>query len=207
MGVPVLIMGESGSGKSTSLRNFDADNVGVFNVAGKPLPFKTKIKCFNNRDYKKIIEKLKKNDLKTYVIDDSQYLMAFEQLARAKETGYTKYTEIALNFTNLIQAIILNTSPDTIVYLLHHTERADDNRVKAKTVGKMIDNWITLEGLFSIVLMASIENDGKHVFITQSDGFNTCKSPMGMFPEKIDNDLAYVDKTIREYYVMEKENK
>ena len=207
MGVPVLIMGASGSGKSASLRNFKAEEVGVFNVAGKPLPFKSQIKCFNSHDYKKITDELKKNNLKTYVIDDAQYLMAFEQLSRAKEIGYTKYTEIALNFTNLVQTVILNTSPDTVVYFLQHTERGEDNRVKAKTVGKLIDNWITLEGLFSIVLMADIENDGKHVFITQSDGFTTCKSPMGMFPEKIDNDLNIVNQTIRNYYEMDKKEK
>ena len=134
-----------------------------------------------------------------YEIDDIQYLMAFEQVTKAKETGYGKYTDMGVNFVNLVQFVILNTSPDTIVYFLHHPEQTEQGRIKAKTVGKLIDNWLTLEGLFSIVLLA--ETDGKeHWFITQSDGYSTAKSPMDMFPEKIDNDLKLVDKTIREYY-------
>lgn len=146
MGVPVLVMGFSGSGKSASLRNFEPDEIGIFNVASKPLPFRKQ-----------------------------------------------------LPLVNLVQFVILNTSPDTIVYFLHHPEQTEQGRIKAKTVGKLIDNWLTLEGLFSIVLLA--ETDGKeHWFITQSDGYSTAKSPMDMFPEKIDNDLKLVDKTIREYY-------
>ena len=99
----------------------------------------------------------------------------------------------------MIDTIIVNTTPDTIVYFLHHTETMDDGKVKAKTSGKMIDNWLTLEGLFSIVIMA-VATENKHLFITQSDGTNTCKSPMGMLENPMDNDLALVDKAIREYY-------
>lgn len=199
IGIPVLILGHSGSGKSTSLRNFNEKEVGVFNVAGKPLPFRSKIKTFNTSDYNQIAKHLKDNKLKCYVIDDSSYLMSFEQVARAKETGYAKYTEMGLHFINLIRVIQNETSKDTIVYFLHHTERLDDGVLKAKTVGKMIDNWITLEGLFTIVLMAW--TDGKqHKFITQSDGFTTCKSPLDMFPLEMDNDLKAVDTAIRKYY-------
>lgn len=199
MGVPVLILGQSGSGKSTSLRNLKADEVGVFNVAGKPLPFRSKIKTFNTSNYEQIAKILRANKIKCYVIDDSQYLMAFEQIARAKEAGYAKYTDMGLHFMNLIRVIQNETSEDTIVYFLHHTERSDDGVIKAKTVGKMIDNWVTLEGLFSIVLLAW--TDGKqHKFITQSDGFTPCKSPLEMFSNEIDNDLHEVDITIREYY-------
>lgn len=199
MGTPVLILGASGSGKSASLRNFDPAEIGVFNVAGKLLPFRKKLKLINTADYNRIIEVLNKNTLKCYVIDDSQYLMAFTLFDRAKEVGYAKFTDCAVSFRNMLKFICECTSADTIVYLLHHTEQTDDGRIKAKTSGKMLDNQLTLEGLFSIVLLA--ETDGKeHWFTTQSDGFTTAKSPMEMFPLKIENDLKLVDMTIRAYY-------
>lgn len=199
MGVPVLIMGQSGSGKSASLRNFSPEEIGIFNVASKVLPFKKKMKTIDHAGYGVIVQTLAKNGLKAYAIDDSQYLMAFEQLGRAREAGYQKYTEIGSHFYELIQTVIEKTSPDTIVYFLHHTERSEEGRVKAKTVGKLIDNWLTLEGLFSIVLMADVDKEG-HWFITQSDGQTTAKSPMDMFPLKMENDLKAVDTAIREYY-------
>lgn len=199
MGIPVLILGESGSGKSASLRNFDPDKVGIFNVAGKPLPFRKKLKSVNNATYADIYKILEKPKLKTYVIDDSQYLMAFEELDRAKEVGYTKFTEMALNFSGLVRYIINNLAPDVIVYFLHHVETTDTGKIKAKTVGKMIDSKLTLEGLFSIVLLCEASSEGHH-FITQSDGYTTAKSPMEMFDKEIDNDLAVVDAAIREYW-------
>lgn len=199
MGIPVLIMGESGSGKSASMRNLDPEKVGVFNVAGKPLPFRKKLKSVNNATYADIYKMLAKPKLKVYVIDDSQYLMAFEELDRAKETGYTKFTEMALNFSGLVRHIINSLPPDVIVYFLHHVEVTDMGKVKAKTVGKMIDSKLTLEGLFSIVLLCEASSEGHH-FITQSDGYTTAKSPMEMFEKQIDNDLAMVDETIREYW-------
>lgn len=208
MGIPVLILGESGSGKSASLRNFDPEKVGVFNVAGKPLPFRKKMNVistvkgaegYHRVDYDDILRVLSRGKVKSYVIDDSQYLMAFEELDRAKETGYTKFTEMALNFSGLVRFIINNLPPDVIVYFLHHVETTDTGKVKAKTVGKMIDSKLTLEGLFSIVLLCEATSDGHH-FVTQSDGFTTAKSPMDMFDKIIDNDLAMVDATIREYW-------
>lgn len=199
MGIPVLVMGASGSGKSASLRNFEPPEVGVFNVASKPLPFRKKLATVNHADYNLIQKSLLANKLRCYVIDDSQYLMAFGLFARAKEVGYQKFTDCALNFYNMLSLIRDHTTEDTIVYLLHHTERDDSGHVKAKTSGKMLDNQLTLEGLFSVVLLA--ETDGKeHYFVTQSDGFTTAKSPMEMFPPKIDNDLKAVDTAIREYY-------
>lgn len=202
MGIPVLILGESGSGKSASLRNFDPDKVGIFNVAGKPLPFRKRMKVVNNSRYSNIYKGLTEPKLKSYVIDDSQYLMAFEELDRAKETGYTKFTEMALNFSGLVRFIIDNLPADVIVYFLHHTEVTDQGKVKAKTVGKMIDSKLTLEGLFSVVLLCEASSDG-HKFITQSDGYTTAKSPMDMFAKEIDNDLAMVDAKIREYWNLE----
>ena len=203
MGIPVLIMGESGSGKSASLRKFNADDVAIFNVAGKPFPFRNKFVPLNVDDPRVIISKLKANNRNCYVIDDSQYLMAFKLINKWTEQGYQKYSEIAKDFRDLIDTIVTKTSDDTIVYFLHHTEQREDGHYKAKTSGKMIDNWLTLEGLFSIVLMA-VTDGKKHQFITQSDGTNTCKSPMEMFDAEIDNDLLFVDTTIREYYGLAK---
>lgn len=199
MGVPVLILGASGSGKSTSMRNFEESEIGIFNVAGKPLPFRKKLPKVDNATYEKIYKVLKEPKLKKYVIDDSQYLMAFESFDHAKETGYGKFTNMALNFRNLIDFIIRGTPPDCIVYMLHHTELSEDGKLKAKTLGKMLDNQLTVEGLFSIVLLCQVEGS-EHYFITNSDGSNPAKSPMDMFEMKIDNDLKFVDTTIRQYY-------
>lgn len=203
MGIPVLIMGESGSGKSTSMRNLDPDKVGIFNVAGKPLPFRKRMRVVNNATYQSIYKVLANPKLKTYIIDDSQYLMAFEELDRARETGYTKFTEMALNFSGLVRYVINQLPPDVIVYFLQHTEVTEQGKVKAKTVGKMIDSKLTLEGLFSIVLYCEASESGYH-FITQSNGYTTAKSPMELFEPVIDNDLAFVDAAIREYWSLGK---
>lgn len=207
MGIPVLILGESGSGKSASMRNFEPEDVSIFNVAAKPLPFRKKLPMKATSDYEVIKGLIAKGTKKTYVIDDSQYLMCFESFARAKDTGFGKFTDFALHFYNLVQFVINRTPPDVIVYFLHHTETdGNTSKVKAKTMGKMLDNQLTLEGLFSIVLMC-VTDGKKHSFITQSDGFTTAKSPMEMFPDVIENDLKFVDQTIREYYELnEKEN-
>lgn len=204
MGLPVLILGESGSGKSCSIRTLDPDTVGIFNVASKPLPFRTKFPyVLNGAGYRDIIISLQKRAFKRYIIDDSQYLMAFEEFAHAKDKGYDKFTNMAVNFYSIIKFVLDNLPQDTIVYFLHHIETNDMGKVKAKTVGKMIDNKLTLEGLFSIVLRC--HTDGKrHSFTTQSDGNDTAKSPMDMFPFEIDNDLKFVDDTIREYYEFDK---
>lgn len=205
MGIAVMVMGASGSGKSTSLRNFRPGEVGIFNVAGKPLPFRSKLQTANNPSYETIKRHLREAKLKSYVIDDSQYLIAFESFDNAKVKGFDKFTDMAVNFRNLIQTAIAETPDDVIVYFLHHTELAEDGKVKAKTLGKMLDNQLTVEGLFSIVLLTRIESN-EHYFITNSDGTNPAKSPMGMFENKIDNDLKFVDDTIRDYYGLSKED-
>lgn len=199
MGIPVMIMGESGAGKSTSLRNFEYGEIGVLNVAGKPLPFRGRQLVNNNVNYESIRKSLQNPHLNCFVIDDSQALMAFEMFGRAQEKGYDKFTSIAVNFYNLVKFIIEQTPPDCIVYLLHHTEQTDTGKIKAKTVGKMLDNQLTLEGLFSIVLLARTDGND-HWFDTQSDGQTTCKSPMEMLPSRMDNDLKQVDNAIREYW-------
>lgn len=206
MGIPVLILGESGSVKSSSLRNFEPGEIGVFNVASKPLPFRKKLPTVNGASYRIIIKGLSDPKLKAYAIDDSQYLLAFEFFDRSKETGYNKFTDIALNFRNLIQFVIAQTPPDCIVYFLHHTETNADGTLKAKTIGKMLDEKMTVEGLFSVVLLCRAEKD-KHCFVTQSEGLSTAKSPMDMFPAEIDNDLKLVDATIRAYWGLSPENR
>lgn len=204
MGIPVLILGESGTGKSASLRNFEPDDVSIFNVAAKPLPFRKKLPIKSTSDYNTICQGIAQSQKKAFVIDDSQYLLCFESFAKAKEIGYGKFTDMALHFYNLVQFVIRQAPPDVIVYFLHHTETdGNTGKVKAKTMGKMLDNQLTLEGLFSIVLMAYTDGK-KHTFITQSDGFTTAKSPMEMFPVEIDNDLKAVDQAIREYYELNK---
>lgn len=208
MGIPVLLLGESGSGKSASLRNFKKGEIGILNIAGKPLPFKSELEPFNvNREAKKmdvdryslIKEIAKKSKANSIVIDDSQYLLAFDSFDKAKETGYGKFTDMAVNFESLIEFVINELDENKIVYFLHHCEVTDFGKTKAKTIGKMLDNQLTLEGLFSIVLLC--QTDGvTHKFITQSDGTTTVKSPMEMFDKEINNDLKMVDTTIREYY-------
>lgn len=212
MGIPVFILGKSGSGKSASLRNFAPDEVLIMNVASKPLPFRdgNKFTVVNNAGYATIMKSLGSEKFrakyKTCVIDDSQYLMAFDSFDKAKIKGYDKFTEMAVNFYNLLRYIIEKTPTDVIVYLLHHTEETDAGEIKAKTIGKMLDQQLTLEGLFSIVLMTVITEDGKHCFITRSNGHNPVKTPMGMFADDmIDNDLKMVDTAIREYYKEDKE--
>lgn len=199
MGIPVLILGESGSGKSTSLRNFEPSEISIFNVAGKPLPFRKKLPKATISDYSKIMAGMQKSDKKSFAIDDSQYLLCFEMFSHAKETGYQKFTDMALNFYTLIKFVIDRLPNDVIVYFLHHTETDANGKLKAKTVGKMLDKKLTVEGLFSIVLLC--QTDGtRHYFVTQSDGYTTAKSPMDMFDLEIDNDLKLVDTKIREYF-------
>ena len=195
-----MILGASGSGKSTSLRNFKPDEIGIFNVASKPLPFRSSLKKVDKASYMLINKVLRDNKLRCYAIDDSQFLMVFDEFNRAKETGYGKFTDFALNFYNLVQCVINDTSPDTVVYFLHHTETDEWGKTKAKTVGKMIDSKLTLEGMFSVVLLCG--TDGKeHWFETQSDGTNPAKTPLQMFDtNRIDNDLKAVDDVIREYW-------
>lgn len=173
-------------------------------MAGKPLPFRKKLPSKTTSDYNAIKNGIAKGTRKAYVIDDAQYLMCFESFAKAKENGYGKFTDMALHFYDLVQFVIHQTAPDVIVYFLQHTEQdGNTGKIKAKTLGKMLDSQLTLEGLFSIVLLC--QTDGKtHSFITQSDGYTTCKSPMEMFPTTMDNDLKAVDTAIRDYYEMNK---
>ena len=206
MGVAVLVLGASGSGKSASMRNFKENDVRILNVASKPLPFRNvnKLKKADKATYAMIKGAVKSGQTFSYVVDDAQYLMAFESFDKINETGYSKFSAMAKNYEDMLRTIQEDTSPDTIVYIMQHIDKDEDGNIKAKTLGKMLDQQLTIEGLFSIVLLAKAE-ERRHFFVTQSDGTNPCKSPMGMFDEiEIDNDLKMVDDTIREYYGMKK---
>ena len=199
MSVLVMIYGQSGTGKSTSLRNFKHEEVAVINVSGKPLPFRGDLKPYNTDNYTKIINAICNTDRKSIVIDDATYLMVNEFMRTAKQTGYQKYTDMACNFNGLIE-VCAGLPDDKIVYFMGHSDQADDGREHFKTIGKMLDNYVTVEGRFTIV-MKTVVQDGQYMFSTQNNGQDTVKSPMGMFEHGlIENDLKAVDETIREYW-------
>ena len=206
MAVIVALMGESGTGKSTSLRNFKKGEASVINVSKKPLPFRNELPIFKTDNYQEIQAMIKRAQAKSLIIDDAQYLMAFEYMHRAKEKGYEKFTDIGANFFNLTQTAA-SLSDDKIIYFLFHIERTKDGNEKCKTIGQLLDEKITLEGLFTIVLKTVVLLDGNNqrqfCFATVNNGSDTVKTPMGMFAEPlIPNDLKAVDTVIREYYGM-----
>ena len=215
MAFPVLIIGRSGSGKTFSIKNFKANEVGVISVEKGRLPFKSDIKTVripkyensaeintyaqaNAAKYAWIMRTIKNAKTKAVVIDDSQYLLVNELFDRAAEKGYDKFTSMAANFRNLIHFVNDLEGEDKIVYFLHHSELDADGREKVKTIGKMLDEKLTVEGCFDIVLYCQ-----DHKFFTQANGQSTAKSPEGMFELEIPNDLKAVDTAIREYYGME----
>jgi hypothetical protein len=133
------------------------------------------------------------------VIDDATYLMVNAFMRSAKVTGYQKYTDMAFDFNNLVE-MCANLPDDKIIYFIGHSEQMDDGREHFKTIGKMLDNYVTLEGKFTIVLKTVVQ-DGKYYFATQNNGQDTVKSPIGLFENTlIDNDLRAVDNAIREYW-------
>lgn len=203
MGVPVLILGESGRGKTHSIKSFKSDEACIISVQKPLLPFRGKFDEFHHiSDYQKIEDIMKATKKKVIVVDDLQYLMSNEYMRRAYETGYQKFTDIGYNFWNLVVNTISQLPADTIVYLMAHTDNVD-GKEKMKTIGKLVDEKLTPEGLFTIVLKAVVQ-DGVYSFLTQNSGNDTVKSPEDMFPSfAIKNDLKYVDDAIRNYYYMD----
>jgi hypothetical protein len=218
MAQEVLIIGTSGTGKSTSIEYLDPKSTFIINVGRKSLPFKgwkakynaEKKNFFESDKSIQVLAALKKiNDMKhikTVIIDDYQYTMASEYMRRANETGFRKFTDIAQGAWNIIDYVKEMRSDLTAVFMMHSEIDYDahgNKRTKAKTIGKMMDNVVTLEGLFTVVLYTDVSKGEKgmeYKFCTQNDGVNTAKSPRGMFSEeKIDNNLKTVIDKISEY--------
>ena len=219
MAIPVLVIGRSGSGKTYSLKNFKSNEVGVISVEKGRLPFKSELKTvrvpqfkdqaemtsaaqINAAKYAWIEQVIMKSKAHAIVIDDSQYLLVNELFDRAAEKGYDKFTTMAANFRNLIHFINDMEDENKIVYFLHHSEADVDGREKVKTIGKMLDEKLTVEGCFDIVLYCQ-----DHKFFTQSNGQSTAKTPEDMFELEIPNDLRFVDEEIRKYYGLKGEKK
>lgn len=198
--IPVLIMGASGTGKTRSLKNLPIKESAIINVTNKPLPFKNKgLKVVHSENYDEIIASIKHTKRKIIVIDDCGYLLTFDNFEKATNKGYDKFTIMAQSFYKLISAV-RELDGEKIIYLVTHEEVDDDNKIKPKMVGKMLNQQLCVEGLFTIVLRSSYKN-GQYVFETKTDGNTVAKTPEEMFEEiDIPNDLAMVDKTIREYY-------
>jgi len=202
-----LILGKSGSGKSTSLRNLDPAQVALIQVIKKPLPFpgSSAWSPLVTDDHAKIIRATKKTTRKIIVIDDYQYVLANEFMRRSQEKGYDKFNDIGRHTWDVFDAL-LKLPDDVRVYILSHTEETENGQIKMKTVGKMLDDKITLEGMVTIVLRAVVQ-DGKNYFSTRNNGSDTTKAPMGMLAEGlIDNDLAEVDAAICAYYQITQAN-
>lgn len=205
MGQLVYILGRSGTGKSYSLRNFPKDKLAVINVQGKILPFKgsasvEQTSTDKSEDILKALE-IYAHDYQSIVVDDYQYVMSNEFMRRSAERGYDKFTEIARHAWDIANKV-RSLPDDVIVYIMCHTDRDDDGNEKIKTIGRLLDEKICLEGLSTIVLKTNV-SDGQYTFLTQNNGKDTVKSPFGMFPTyAIDNDLWYVDQKIRNYYEM-----
>lgn len=199
----VMVIGQSGTGKSTSLRNFKRGECSVINVSRKPLPFKCELAVANTGNYQTIKDLLSKTESPAIVIDDCTYLLVNEYMSKADERGFDKYTAMAKSFWELMNFCINQLPDNKIVYFMGHTEKGDDGREHFKTVGKMLDNTVVCEGYCTVVLKTVVE-DGKYYFSTHNNGYDTVKTPFGMYEtDRIDNDLKAVDLKLREYFGIE----
>ena len=221
----ILIIAESGAGKSTSIENLDPKETFIINVANKPLPFKGWKKkyvlwskdnptgnLYTGSSAQQIEACLgyinsKRPEIKTVVVDDFQYMSSFEFFDRSDEKGYEKFTQIGANLARIAR-MPKDLRDDLTVFFLTHAEESTDlegkRKFKAKTIGRMVDEKLSLEGLFSIVLFGKVKKDKdgniRFVFETKNNGENTCKSPKGMFQDfEIPNDLALVKESIYSY--------
>ena len=183
MAIPVLIIGKSGSGKSASMRNFPSDKLGVINVMGKPLPFRSNMKTYITNDYGKIDAAIHSTKRKSIVIDDATYLMTGEFMRNAKVAGYQKFPDMAANFNALLMRA-KELPDDVVVYFFGHSERDGDGGEKFKTIGKLLDEKVCVEGYFTIVLKTVVQ-DGRYLFSTRNDGMDTVKTPLGMFNDAL----------------------
>ena len=207
MAVPISIIGRSGAGKSASMRNCVGKDFALIDVLKKPLPFRGKIPSVQTDDYNKIMKALAGCQQKSVVIDDAGYLITNQFMRGHSNAGkgngvFSLYNDLGDRFWNLIQFIV-SMPDDRIVYVIMHEHKGDSGDVKPKTIGKLLDEKVCEEGMFTIVLRCILDGE-EHRFITQSANGAVSKSPMGMFPElEIDNDLFAVDNAIWEYYGIE----
>ena len=199
MGVSVLVIGASGSGKSRSIKNMPPEEIGVFNISGKLFPFREQVPAANICRAADIKDQLKKGSRKCYILDDAQFIMSFQEMD-TKKTGFDKWNAIGYDFIGLVRFVNEQLPADTTVYFLMHSEVTDDGCTKAKTLGKLIDAHYTLEGLAPVVIGCEIVQ-GKHKFVLHNKGATTYKTPEGMFEQdEIENDLVLVDDAIRDYW-------
>lgn len=202
--VPVLLIGKSGSGKSASLRNFKKDELAIANVLGKPLPFKSDLEAPKVDDYATILKAIEHTSKKVIVIDDANYLITNEFMAKSSVKGFDKYNEIGNNFFNLINGI-KNVKGGKTVYLIMHEDTDDEGNVKPKTIGKLLDDKVNIQGMFTVCIRSMFEN-GKYIFRLKTNGQDCVKTPIGLFEDdEMENDLKIVDEKIREYYELDKE--
>lgn len=206
MATPVLIIGKSGAGKSTSMRNCAGNpDWNLIRVLDKPLPFRGKINGWPTDDYQTVMKCLFQSKAHNIVIDDAGYLITNTFMRGHSATGsgnaqFQFYNQMADNFWNLIMFINNKLPKDKIVYVIMHEQQDDFGNIRPKTIGKLLDDKVTIEGMFTIVLRAVKDSQG-YAFITQAEDMAVSKSPMGMFEsERIDNDLLLVEKAIREFY-------
>lgn len=209
MSISALVIGESGTGKTTSLRNFNAEDILLIQSVRKPLPFRSSWgpiskatptgNIFVTDRSDQIMSAMLKTSRKVIVIDDWQYILANEFMRRSEEKGFEKFTDIGRHAWDVVTTA--NNLPDDVrVYVLGHSQSDDFGKTKLKTIGKLLDEKIVIEGLFSIVLR-TVVNDGRYLFSTRNNGNDTVKTPIGLFDSDfIDNDLVVVDKAITTYY-------
>lgn len=202
--VPVLLIGKSGSGKSASMRNFKKEEIAIANVLGKPLPFKSNLDAPKVDNYDILLKAIQNTDKKVIVVDDANYLITNEFMNKSSVKGFDKYNEMGNNFFNLINGI-KNIEGGKTVYLIMHEDTDDDGNVKPKTIGKLLDDKVNIQGMFTICLRSMYDN-GNYIFRLKTNGQDCVKTPIGLFDEEqMENDLKLVDTKIREYYELDKE--